>query len=226
MKNTTYAIAVALLMGAARASGQFEGIVQSNNYTVDDYGVGQRFDMTIWIRHDMIRVKIPSVGDTPGSTVIYRHDRKVSWVINDNEKTYFEVPFSDQSMEQKQADQHTDKSTVDRTKRTRKVLGYQCEQIILKRGETETEIWGAKGLNDLAARMDTLLGESGERGPGTETEVLRQMQLFPLVSITRSNGKIVDSQEVTRIERRSLDVNLFVIPPEYKKQTAMEAVEP
>jgi hypothetical protein len=226
MKKTAKAIVVALLMGAARASGQFEGIVQSTNYTVDDYGVGQRFDMTIWVRHDMIRVNIPSVGGIPGSIVIYRHDRKVSWVINEVEKTYFEVPLADQLMVQKQADQNADKSTVDRTKKTRKLLGYQCEQIILKRGESETEIWGAKGLSDLTARMDSLLGDSGERGVGTETEVMRQLQLFPLVSITRSNGKVVDSQEVTRIERRPLDLSLFVIPPEFKKQTAMDPVEP
>jgi hypothetical protein len=226
MKKTAKAIIVALLMGAARASGQFEGIVQSNNYTVDDNGVGQRFDMTIWIRHDMLRVKIPSVGGTPGSVVIYRHDRRVSWVINDADRTYFEVPFTDQVVQEKQADQASDKSTVDRTKRARKLLGYQCEQIILKRGESETEIWGAKGLSDLAAQMDSLLGDSGERGTGTETEVMRQLQLFPLVSITRSNGKVVDSQEVTRIERRPLDLVLFLIPQDYKKQAAMELVEP
>jgi hypothetical protein len=223
MKRIFKTLVVALLMGAARASGQFEGVVESKNFMVDDNGVGQQFEMTIWVRRDMIRVKIPSVGDIPGSTVIYRHDRKISWVINDANRTYFEVSLADQMMENR-GDQDPDKPRVERTKRTRKLLGYQCEQIILKRGESETEIWGAKGLGDLAARMDSLLGYAGER-PGTETELMRQLQVFPLISITRYGKKVIDSQEVTKIERRPLELSLFMIPAEYKKQTSMEPVE-
>ena len=61
--------------------------------------------------------------------------------------------------------------------------------------------------------------------PDTDTELLRQMQLFPLISITRYDGKVIDSQEVTKIDRRVLGMDLFVIPPDYKKQASMEPVE-
>jgi hypothetical protein len=223
MKQITKTLLVALLCGAARASAQFEGLVESRNFMLDDNGIGQQFDMTIWVRRDMVKVRIPAVGDVPGSTVVYRHDRKISWVFNDAEKTYFEVSLADHSKPQR--DQDPDKPKVERTKRTRKVLGYVCEQILLRRGESETEIWAAKGLADLATRLDTLLGNGEGRAPDTDTELLRQMQLFPLISITRYDGKVIDSQEVTKIDRRPLGLDLFVIPPDYKKQASMEPVE-
>ncbi len=223
MKQITKSLLVALLCGVARANAQFEGLVESRNYSLDDNGIGQHFDMTIWVRRDMIKVRIPTVGEIPGSTVIYRHDRKISWVFNDAEKTYFEVSLADQSKQRR--DQDPDKPRVERTKRTRKVLGYRCEQIILRRGESETEIWGAKGLGDLTGRLDSLLGNGEGRSPETDTELLRQLKLFPLISITRYDGKVIDSQEVTKIERRPLSSDLFVIPPDYKKQAMMEPAE-
>lgn len=222
MKQFTKTLLVALLCAVARADAQFEGLVESRNFTLDDNGMGQHFDMTIWVRRDMIKVRIPTVGEIPGSTVIYRHDRKISWVFNDAEKTYFEVSLADQSKQPR--DQAPDKPRVERTKRTRKVLGYTCEQIILRRGESETEIWGAKGLGDLTGRLDSLLGNGEGRSPETDTELLRQLHLFPLISITRYDGKVIDSQEVTKIDRRPLTSDLFVIPPDYKKQAAMEPV--
>lgn len=221
MKQLFGTLFVVLLCTAARTNAQFEGLVESRNVTVDDYGVGQQFDMTIWVRRDMVKVRIPPVGDTPGSTVIYRHDLRISWIINDAEKTYFEVSQAEQDTGQVH-DPEPDKPQIDRTGRTRKILGYLCEQILLKRGESQTEIWGAKGLTDLAGRLDTLLGNAGGHPSGADTELLRQLQLFPLVSATRYDGKVIDSQEVTRIERRPLGMEAFVIPPEYKKQASME----
>jgi len=215
----------AILCTAVQASAQFEGIVQSRNFTLDDEGAGQHFEMTIWVRRDMIRIRIPGVGATPGSTVIYRHDRKMSWVINETDKTFFEVSHASQQPEQMQRDQDPDKPQVERTKRTRKILGYTCEQVILRRGESETEIWGTGGLGDLSARLDSLLGGAQGGAPGNDQELLGQLHLFPLVSVTRYGGEVIDSQEVTKIERRSLDPNLFVIPAEYKKQASMESME-
>ena len=222
MNQTLRTLFVVLLCASARANAQFEGLVESRNFTVDDNGVGQQFDMTIWVRRDMVKVRIPTVGDTPGSTVVYRHDRKLSWIFNDAEKTYFEVSQVDHGIGQEH-DQEPDKPQIDRTKRTRQVLGYVCEQILLKRGESQTEIWGAKGLIDLATRLDTLLGNAGGQPPGADTELLRQLQLFPLVSVTKYGGKVIDSQEVTRIERRPLGEELFVIPPDYRKQSSPES---
>jgi hypothetical protein len=218
----TRALLIAFLCAAARANAQFEGVVESRNFTVDDNGVGQHFDMTILIKRDMVKIKIPAVGDTPGSTVIYRHDRKISWIMNDAEKTYFEVSLAEQGSKREQRDQDPDKPKVERTKRTRKILGYGCEQVLLKRGESETEIWGAKGLGDLSSMLDSLLGQTEGDEFDTKNELLRTLQLFPLVSVTRYDGKVIDSQEVTKIERRPVGSELFALPPDYKKQASME----
>jgi hypothetical protein len=225
MKRTIQSLVVSLVVVAAEASGQFEGVVQSRIFTLDDNGAGQNLDMTIWVRRDMIKARTSAAGVGVGSTVIYRRDRKMSWIINEAEKSYFEVSLASGETGDAQRDQAPDRPKVERTKLTNKVLGYPCEKILLRRGESETEIWATNALGDLAARLDSLLGYAEGGVGGGDNELLRQLHLYPLVSVTRYEGKVVDSQEVTKIERRPLGVDLFTIPAEYKKQSSLEPVE-
>ena len=43
------------------------------------------------------------------------------------------------------------------------------------------------------------------------------MGLFPLLSTTTYEGRMLESQEITKIERKSLDPALFEIPAGYSK---------
>jgi hypothetical protein len=212
---------------SASASAQFEGVVESRNLTVDEQGAEQWYVMTMWVRKDMLRVQIPALGEMPGSTVIYRGDRKISWVLNDQEKSYFEVSLS-QDVQQRSTVPEMDSSdrpVFVRTKKTRKVLGYQCEQLIVKRGESETEIWGTKGLAALTAVLEGTLAREARGGVGYETQMIAQMGVFPVVSITRYDGKVIESQEITRVERKPVGPELFQVPAGYAKQKGVEMQE-
>jgi hypothetical protein len=219
-----------ILMGLLHtaAPAQFEGVVESRNLTMDEGGVEQRYVMTMWVRKDMVRVEIPQVGDTPGSTVIYRSDRKLSWVLNDLEKSYFEVSIS-QEVQQRTttADMDSaDRPIFVRTKKTRKVLGYLCEQVLVQRGDSETEIWGTKGLTALTAVLEGTLAHDVPGGAaGYETEMVERMGIFPVISTTRYDGKIIESQEITRIEMKPVGPELFIVPAGYVKQKGVEMQE-
>jgi hypothetical protein len=225
--NALYCFIIVVLLQNA-ASAQFEGVVESRNLTVDEGGVEQRYVMTMWVRKDMVRVQIPQVGDMHGSTVIYRSDRKLSWILNDQEKNYFEVSLS-QELQQRAT--IPDMDSADRpifvqTKKTRKILGYLCEQVLVKRGDSETEIWGTKGLTALTAALEGTLAHDVPGGAGYETEMVARMGIFPVISTTRYNGTIIESQEITRIAKKPVGPELFVVPAAYVKQKTVEMQEP
>ncbi len=210
-----------------QAGAQFEGIVETRNLTTDEIGSLQQFTMTMWIKKDRIRVQSSAFGATPVTTMIYRHDRHIIWMLNEEDKTYFEILQEEkpQGPGSGRGPSLEDKPTIRRTGRTKKILGYACEQVLLTRAEGETEIWGTRKLPDLAATTSKVLGQSEAEGGGWMDEVA-SLGLYPLVSSTRIGGKLVESQETTRIEMKNLTPDLFDLPPGYQKQAMGDMKEP
>jgi len=209
------------------AGAQFEGIIESKNLTTDELGSLRQFTITMWIKKDRIRVQSSAFGNTPATTMIYRNDRHIIWMLNDQDKTYFEILQEEkpQGLRSGEESRLEDKPTVRRTGRTKKILGYSCEQVLLTRGEGETEIWGTKQLSELEATTSRILGQSDAEAGGWMDEVAR-LGLYALVSSTRIKGKIIESQETTRIEVKNLSSDLFDIPPGFRKQAVRDMQEP
>jgi hypothetical protein len=212
-----------LILVCASGVAQFEGMIKSRNRSVDYDGAAQEYEMTIWVKKSLVRITIPQIGEVPGSTAIYQTDNDISWILNDKDRTYFEVALpSLRDPRQKGRFEPTsaDKPTITRTHQTRKMLGYLCEKVLIRKGDTETEVWGARGLSDLARVLSESL-QPAEQGSG-EDDVVAKMGLFPLRSVTRYEGRELESQEVTKIERKRLANELFQIPKGYKKQKALD----
>jgi hypothetical protein len=201
------------------ASAQFEGIVETKNLTTDEMGNLQQFTMTMWIKKDRIRVQNSAFGNTPATTMIYRNDRHVVWMLNEEEKSYFEILHEEEAQEP--GSTLEDRPKIRRPGRTKKILGYVCEQVLLTHAEGETEIWGTKQLADLEATTSRVLGQSASEGGGWIDEVAA-LGLYPLVSHTRMGGRLVESQETTRIEKRTVADDLFELPAGYQKQTVKD----
>jgi len=214
------------LPAIAGGSGQFEGIVETTNLTRDDMGKPQEFVMTMWIKKDMVKVTHSALGSSFGSTMVYRTDRHERWILNEENKTYFSI--SQDSVEisagvpdqQQRADPHT----VKRTGKTRKILGYPAEQVLVRQNDVTTEIWGTKKLRDLARTISRAFGVQASQDDGGWTQELMKMGLFPLMSTTRLNGKVAESQTVTKIESRVLPEELFSVPAGYRRETAREMI--
>jgi hypothetical protein len=201
------------------AASQFEGTIVSANRSVDDAGAPQAYQMTIHVKKSMVRVEIPSIAGMPASTAIYRRDRKITWMLDAASRTYFEIRITQGGSKEERAMGENEAPAVQRTKKTKKLLGFTCEQVIVTRDALRTEVWGARGLEDLAA----VLADALDAGQGTAPDdVIAAMGLFPLHSTTMYEGRELESQEVIRIERKQLDPALIEIPAGYTKQKAAD----
>ncbi len=214
-------LALLLIIAVAHvhAASQFEGTIVSANRSMDDGGSPQVYQMTIHVKKSMVRVEVPSFAGIPASTAIFRRDRKVTWMLDAASRTYFEIRVPQGGVNDERAREKKDAPVVQRTKKTKKLLGFMCEQVIVTRSDMRTEVWGARGLEDLAAVLADAL-DNGQ-GPASD-DVIAAIGLFPLFSTTTYEGRELESQEVTRIERKVLDPALFEIPQGYAKQKAAD----
>ena len=209
-----------LLASIQVAHAQFEGIVESNNLTIDETGSPQKYVMTMWIKTNMVKVKTASSGAIPSSTMIYRNDKRTVWVLNDEDKTYFEIPQSEQAQNVDSIPKWPppDDYEIQKSGKKKKILGYACEQVFIKRADQETEIWGTKELVHLFRAISKALGDDRIEDANDWTDEIMKMGLFPLISSTKIEGNLVESQEVTRIEHLSLSQEMFELPVGYRKE--------
>jgi hypothetical protein len=177
--------------------------------------------MTMWIKNGMARIETRG-GSGPNSIMIYRTDLKKIWILNEDEKTFFEIAQSEYNQAGQGSTQNTEKYTVTRTNNRKTIAGYECEQFIIKRDNEETELWGTKRLSHLVGTLSKALGnEQLNSGAGAVAELMRR-GIYPLRSATKVDGQLIESQEVTRIEAKTLDSTLFVLPTDFKKQKPPE----
>lgn len=221
----TFLVIIVQVIVSAVATAQFEGIVESKNLTTDETGEPREFVMTMLVKKDMIKIQTSSVGSTPASTMIYRSDRHLVWMLNDDDKTFFEIQ-QESSIERIQTPQQEDITHKPiRTGKVKKILGYSCSQIVFKRPGEETNIWATKDLGNLFHAISKALGEEPTETLNDWTNELTKMGFFPLVSSTKIDGVVVEAQEVTKIEKKVLSENLFDLPPGYRRQRLDEIMK-
>ncbi len=215
-----------------RAHSQFEGIVESKNITTDEMGKPQEFIMTMWVKKEMVRIETKSAS-VPGSTMIYRTDMKKIFMLNDAEKSYFEISQEEKPQEVFASGRRLDslsgttaKYSIKKTGKKKNIAGYPCEEFLIKRNTEETQLWGTKKLAHLVSAISKALGQEHESlVEGAANEVMKQ-GIYPMASSTKLDGNVIESQEVTRVETKSLDANLFTLPAGYKKQKTFDMMQP
>jgi hypothetical protein len=205
----------------ALAQPQFEGIIESKNTTTDERGKPQQFTMTMYVKLDMVKIQNSPIGLSPGSTMIYRGDMKVVWMVNEEDKSYFEI-HQDEQPEQmySPSDPKTNQPATRKTGKRKQVLGYACDQVVISIDNIKTEIWATKSLGQVYSTISKVLGgESTVPGDGWESMIMK-MGYYPLIASTTAEGKVLESQEVTKIERKPLAHGIFELPAGFRKQSA------
>lgn len=98
------------------------------------------------------------------------------------------------------------------------ILGYPCEQIVIRQEKSETEAWVTKGLGKFLqagfpARSSSAVMKRIE-------EELVQKGYFPLRMIMRAaDGSGEVRMEATNIEKSKLGDDLFSVPAGYQKMS-------
>ena len=221
LTRTLIPLLALLTLAVFSGHAQFEGIVETANVSTDEYGKTLSFTMTMWISPVGVRIGIPATESAPGVIIIGRTDRPVRWVLNEKEKSYFELPVEMPPEEEKPP---SAPAAFHRTGKRKKILGYRAEQILIRNGELMTEIWATSELKSLVETLDKALGSRDVEGGEPWNAELAREGLFPLRAQTREGKTVLESSDVTKIHRVRVNPTLMDVPPEYRRQGVRDVI--
>lgn len=204
----------ALLAAVTTASAQFEGTIESENLTTEGLGGAETFRMRMHVRADRVRIETDG-GGSDDVIIIYRADRSVVWLVNMKDSSYQEMPHASLMAQERSGPAGGTQVRVRTTGRTKKILGYTCRQVLLEREEEVTEIWGAPALSGITTTLERVIGSGG--GGGWQGE-LRELGVFPLRARITIDGRVVESQTVTRVTKQRPEDALFDLGPRMRKE--------
>lgn len=203
---------------------QFEGVMDMK---VTGAGEGKDESMmyTMAIKKNLMSTEIKNRDATEeAGKFIFRGDRQVIWILNDQEKSYLEISLKDDGKSEKNKKERKDREHPAKVKKTGNkvtILGYVCEEVVIEGEEEVTHIWGTPKLGDLYGTMMKSFAEMAgpeEESPGWDDEIAK-LGMFPLKVISKEDDKIIMTQEVTKIEQKKIPESAFDVPKDYKKQS-------
>jgi len=193
---------IAASLQQARAQS-FEGVVE---YSIT--GEQGTMPMSYLMKGDNVRVEMEQ---RPGMKAAILIDAKTnkSVMLMDKMKMYMELP------EPPAPDSTTPKPQITKTGKTQKILGYDCQQFIVKEGDMESEVWVTKDLGTF--QMMRMGGRQGKANAEAWQKMVGSEGGFPLLATTKQGDTQISKMEATKIEKKSLDDALFKIPDGYKQ---------
>lgn len=230
LKNIARVISLSVGLFSFAAAQSFEGVIE-----MQMKGPNQDSPMPVkyFVKGGLVRMEMQS----PRGEMATIHDTK-------NKKMIMLMPQMQSYMErtmdvpaQGQPSGDAKKSEITKTGKTEKILGYDCEQFIMKGEKGDTEMWAAKGLGTFmrpgmsgpGGRMGGPGG--GPSGPGgmrggmgggqklaAWEEEFRTKGFFPMRVVSHgADGKEESRMEATKIEKKELDAALFKVPEGWQK---------
>lgn len=215
----TFSLSAVIMAFSPLATAQsFEGVIEMQMKGADQ---DSPMPMKYMVKGDFVRTESQSPrGEF--AMIMNMKDRKMIMLMPQM-KSYMERTID--SSAQLPAD--AKKPEFKKTGKTEKILGYDCEQYIIKEENRETEVWAAKGLGTfMRPRMGGGMGGPGGRGgmgrggqmPAAWEEEFRTKGFFPMRTITRdADGKEEARMEVIKIEKKELEASLFKAPEGWQK---------
>ena len=171
------------------------------------------------IKDQRLRMDIDAEGHSM-STIMDMAKLEVLMLMPE-QQMYMVMPIK-KPVEQAMAKQGESTADIEVTGKTDTILGYKCNQILVKDKGTVTEMWVAEGLGTFMG-----MGNKGGGGPfgggkpaatAKWEEALKGKGGFPLrVITTDAKSKESFRMEATKIEPGTLPEALFVPPPGYSK---------
>ncbi|HLA68840.1 MAG TPA: DUF4412 domain-containing protein [Bacteroidota bacterium] len=195
-----------LLLCSLALSQSFEGVMTfrvSGNST-------QQF--TYATKGDKVRM---DVAPSPGAAVAMIVDTRTRTVtmIRDQAKMYFELNIDQMTLPPGMKEKEV---SITKTGEKETILGYECEQMLIRQEERNAELWVTKGLGRFV---------QVNLNPRAQSPMLKKLEeelvnqgYFPLRLITTgAEGTEESRMEVTKIEKKSLNDEMFVVPAGYQK---------
>lgn len=145
--------------------------------------------------------------------ILYLKDKKETYVIKRNQKTYFIKPRPDSTKPLPKEGQ----VKVTKTTETAKILNYTCTKYVVEkitsRGEKISQnIWATTEIKDVDSRQFSEL----KAGRGQESLVYEEIKGVPL-KMELIDPRSIMIMEVTEIKKETISPAEFVIPADFKE---------
>ncbi len=196
------ALLVASLSSRLRAQS-FQGVVE---YTVTtEQGT---MPMTYMMKGDNVRVEMEQQPGRKAAILIDSKENK-SIMLMDQMKMYMDLPAPPPG------DSTAPKPEITKTGKTQKILGYDCQQFIVKDGDMQSEVWVTKDLGPF--QMLRMAGRQGKGNAEAWQKMIGSEGGFPLLATTKEGDTQISKMVATKVEKKSLDDALFKVPDGYKQ---------
>jgi hypothetical protein len=216
MKLLLRCLAVSALLAAVQvfAAAKFEGKV-SLAITAEK---GRTMTMDYSLKGQKIRMDMNAEGNAMAS--IMDLTKQEMLVLMPDQQMYMVMPMK-KAMDAAAEKAGATDATVEVTGKTETILGYKCNQVLIKDKGAVTEAWLAEGLG---AFMGLGQGGGGPFGGGRKAsaakweEALKGKEGFPLRVISRdAKGKDIFKMEATKIDAGSVPDSQFAPPAGFQK---------
>ena len=194
------------------AANTFEGKI-SLALSVDKKGRSQNMDYSI--KGKKLRIDMSAEGNQI-STIMDMEKMEVIMLMPD-QKMYMvhSIKKPAEQVAEKAAQSNVE---IEVTGKTETILGYKCNEMLVKDKGTVTECWLAEGLGSFQGMGSPAEGGRKSANAAKWEEALKGKEGFPLRVISRNTkGKEVYKMEATKVEPGSLPNSLFVPPEGYEK---------
>ncbi len=222
-----------LLFHAPVLRAQFEGLIsmQARSYSETETTT---VAYTMSVKNDMLSI-ITTGGakDAQGGSFIIRGDKRLMWIINDEGKSYVEFPLIDDTSTSTKAPPKELKpagSRLTKTGKTKKILGYACDEYVGSTDEETSTIWASSKLGKVYDGLFKSLNqlnradEAGSAGGDWQADLVK-LKVFPLSITTRRNDVVAETQDVLSIATKSMPHSVFEPPAGYTKQSMQNQFE-
>jgi hypothetical protein len=188
-------------------------------------------DMTFYCRPQQTRMEM-SASERQQMTMITDRTAKVMYMIIPQAQMYMQMTLPSADAPERQnsiasgaAKGASDASKPQFTSKTKKILGYDCEQILTKHSDgTETELWVTRALGVFTPFANMARGGTaspmGGRGGGPPPELsnLYGGDFFLMQAIVKNaDGSPKATFEATSIEKKAVEASLFQPPSGFRK---------
>ena len=215
-------LACAFVVPSALTAATFEGKV-TMQMSAGQKGGGQ--DMVYSIKDGLIRIDMQmkdksGKSSSPMGGMIMDPKKQEMIMLMPQQQTYM-VRSLAAPAGQPAAHAGTDKApefSFDKTGKTETILGYKCEQFVMKADKSSTAMWVTSELGGYVGMSSGGMGGFGGQQAQAWEKALAGKEMFPMRIVGSSaDGKESFRMEVTAVEKKSLPASDFAPPAGWKK---------
>lgn len=229
MRKTFTPILWALLVAAAPAFAQFEGVLEMKITTVSKAGQGAGGTMKIAVSKAGSRCEMNMERGAMSMTLVMLQKEdtpNLRYQINDADKTYTEIDVA-KAGEIADQQQQTKEYTVEKLGQE-DILGYKTQHVLVKEKNPKSgsgltaELWTAKDLlsYDTFSKMQVRQNRGPDRAAMAKALKDAGADGLPLKSTILTGGGTQVTMEVVSVQKKALPASTFQIPAGYTRSVA------